>query len=209
MHEWSTENLLHRAREIALWEAEAVYSVAGQVSESLIPILEALIQCQGHVLVTGVGTSRFVAERMAHLLSSCGTPAMYVSAPDCLHGGIGTVTAQNVVLIISKGGQSVEINQFAGLAKARGAKIIAMTETFHSPLAEIADFIYKIIVPRDVDPFGMVAMGTSLVYSMAGDVLCRLLMEVKGYSYEDFKATHPGGAVGQKIRNVENAVKRF
>lgn len=158
MHEWSTENLLHRAREIALWEAEAVYSVAGQVSESLIPILEALIQCQGHVLVTGVGTSRFVAERMAHLLSSCGTPAMYVSAPDCLHGGIGTVTAQNVVLIISKGGQSVEINQFAGLAKARGAKIIAMTETFHSPLAEIADFIYKIIVPRDVDPFGMVAM---------------------------------------------------
>jgi arabinose-5-phosphate isomerase len=193
-----------KARAVVEREAEAVHALVDQFEASLEQPVDLLLNCEGHVLVTGAGTSRAVAERFAHLLSCCGTPALFISAADSLHGGAGAITANDVVFVISKGGRSAEINQFAELAKRRGAKVIAQTENPESPLAQMSDEVFKVKALGDVDPYGMIATGSSLVNAAACDVLCVLLLEKRGYSKEEFGITHPGGAVGKKLAEEGN-----
>jgi D-arabinose 5-phosphate isomerase GutQ len=194
-----TNAMIERARQVVEEETQAAREMSLQFSESLVPIVQTLYGCEGHVLVTGAGTSRAVAERFAHLLSCCGTPALFIHAADSLHGASGAIRPEDVVYIISKGGQSIEINQFAQIARDRGAKIIAHTEKPESPLGKMADLVYQIVARADVDPYGMIALGSSLVNSAACDALCVLLLELRGYTQDDFGKTHPGGAVGKKI----------
>jgi len=191
--------MIARAREVVEQESEAARAMTSQLNEGLVPVVNALFECRGHVLVTGAGTSRAVAERFAHLLSCCGTPALFIHAADSLHGASGAIKPGDVVYIISKGGQSLEINQFAQIAKSRGAVVIAHTEKPESPLGNLADFVFHIVARPEVDPYGMIALGSSLVNSAACDALCVLLLEKRGYSQADFGKTHPGGAVGKKI----------
>jgi arabinose-5-phosphate isomerase len=199
MTEGATAEIIIRAQEIVRCEAEAVAALAAQLDEGLVDVVSLLLNCKGHVLVTGAGTSRAIAQRLAHLLSCSGTPALFISAADGLHGGSGAVTSNDVVYLISKGGHSAEINQFAEIARTRGAKLVAQTENPESPLAQICDAVFTVKAVGDVDPYGMVATGSSLVNGAAGDVLCVLLLERRGYSKEAFGQTHPGGAVGRKL----------
>jgi arabinose-5-phosphate isomerase len=191
--------ILDLARETIRREAAAVATLADGLDDGLLSVVRLLRACQGHVLVTGAGTSRAMAERLAHLLSCCGTPALFISAADSLHGTSGAITARDVVYILSKGGRSAEVNRFAEIAKGRGARLIAQTEDPASPLALICDAVWVVPTPPEVDPYGMIALGSSLVAGAAGDALCRVLLELSGYSLEQFAATHPGGAVGHKL----------
>lgn len=190
---------LEQARAVALREAEGVMKLADQLDESLARVIEVMWNCEGHILVTGAGTSRAVAQRFAHLLACCGTPALFISAADALHGGAGAITAKDVVFVISKGGRSKEINQFVEIARSRGARIVSQCEDPASPLAGMSDAVYKVVAPEGVDPYGMIATGSSLVNAAAGDVLCILLLGLRGYTKEAFGQTHPGGAVGEKL----------
>ncbi len=200
------EKLLARAREVVTREAKGVAALAAQLDEHVLEVVDLLYACQGHVLVAGVGTSHAVAQRLAHLLSCSGTPALCVDAGDALHGGAGAVTDRDVVYLISKGGRSAEVNRFAEIARARGAQIVAQTEDPESPLGQMADAVYpvraegKVDPGGQIDPWGMIATGSSLVNSAAGDVLCVLLLERRGYTREAFGMTHPGGAVGEKLK---------
>jgi len=208
MNRLTSDQLIEKAKSVLQREADAVRACAGQMDENLTGILSVLLDCKGHVLVAGAGTSRAVAQRFAHLLSCCGTPALPVNAADALHGGSGAITDRDVVYIISKGGHSAEINKFADIAKKHGARIIAHTENPDSPLAQMSDAVYRVRAEGDVDPYGMIATGSSLVNCAACDVLCILLLELRGYSKEAFGATHPEGAVGRKLeaeaKNLEN-----
>jgi len=199
MEKQTTEKLITKARATIEQEANAVRSIAEQIDENVEKVVEMILNCKGHLLIAGAGTSRAIAQRFAHLLACCGTPAMCISAADALHGGAGAVTERDVVYIISKGGQSSEINQFAQIARDRGAKIIAHTEKPQSPLANLSHVVYHVVAPSDVDPYGMIATGSSLVNGAACDVLCVLLLSLRGYTKEQFGHTHPGGAVGKKI----------
>ncbi len=191
--------LVTRAKAIVAREAQAVQRLADQLTDDLADVVALLLHCQGHILVTGAGTSHAIAQRLAHLLSCSGAPALCIDAADALHGGSGAVTPNDVVYIISKGGRSAEVNRFAEIAKARGAKLIAQTEAPDSPLAQLCDAVFVVKAEGDVDPYGMVATGSSLVNGAAGDVLCVLLLELRGYTKEAFGQTHPGGAVGVKL----------
>ncbi len=200
----SNTDIITRAQEVLEREAQAVQALAAQMAESdgnpLMEVLDLLINCQGHVLVTGAGTSHAMAQRFAHLLSCSGRPALCISAADALHGASGAITPNDVVFIISKGGHSTEVNQFAAIARERGAKLIAQTENPDSPLGRMSDAVYYVKTRSDiVDPYGMIATGSSLVNGAAGDVLCVLLVELGEYSQEAFGKTHPGGAVGKKL----------
>ena len=192
--------LVARAREVVAREAAGVAALAEQLDEGLAAVVEVLLGCEGHVLVAGAGTSHAVAQRFAHLLSCSGTPAVCVSAADALHGGAGAITARDVVYVISKGGRTAEINRFVEIAQARGARVVAQTEAPDAPLARRADVVYLVRAAGEVDPYGMIATGSSLVNAAAGDVLCALLLELRGYTREAFGETHPGGAVGRKLR---------
>lgn len=188
-----------RAQQVIECEAQAVAALAGQMNAGIAPVVDLLFGCEGHVLVAGAGTSHAIAQRFAHLLACSGTPALCINAADALHGGAGAVRAGDVVFIISKGGHSAEINQFATIARQRGARIVAQTENPDSPLGRMADAVYHVTAVGDVDPYGMIATGSSLVNGAAGDALCVLLLELRGYSRDAFGETHPGGAVGFEL----------
>ncbi len=200
MVDLAVEQMVARAREVLTREAAAVAALSEQMDAGLAAVIQVLLDCTGHVLVTGAGTSSAMAERFAHLLSCVGTPALPISAADALHGGAGAVREGDVLYVISKGGQSAEVNAFAEIAKARGAAILAQTEDLTSPLAALADAVFLVRAVGEIDPYGMIATGSSLVAGAAGDVLCTLLLEARGYTKEAFGATHPGGAVGKMLR---------
>ena len=199
MTKLSKEAIIAKANDVVARQARAVAGLQEQLGRTVVDVVRMIFECQGHVLVAGAGTSRAIAQRFAHLLACCGTPGLFISAADAIHGGAGAVTDKDVVYIISKGGQSAEINQFAGICKSNGAKMIAHTEKPDSPLGRIADVVYHIVAPEDVDPYGMIAIGSSLVNGAACDALCVVLLEMRGYTKEQFSRTHPGGAVGKKI----------
>ena len=175
MAKYSEAEIMARAREIVQREAQAVGALQDQLDKGLVEVVDLLLNCRGHVLVTGAGTSRAVALRMAHLLACCGTPALFISAADCLHGGAGAVTENDVVYVISKGGESAETNKFAEIARARGARIVSQTEEPRSALGRMSDAVFKVRTVGDVDPYGMVATGSSLVNGAAADAICAAL----------------------------------
>jgi arabinose-5-phosphate isomerase len=199
MTEMSGMQMLERARRVIESEAKAVNSLKDRLTEELTGIVDMIINCKGHILTAGAGTSWTIAERFAHLLACCGTPALFVNAANAIHGGSGSITEKDIVYVISKGGQSTELNNFVQIARDRGAKIIAHTEKPDSELGRLSDAVYHVVAPQDVDPYGMIATGNSLVNAAACDVLCILLLELRGYNKEQFGRTHPGGAVGKKL----------
>ncbi|MCD6290668.1 MAG: SIS domain-containing protein [Anaerolineae bacterium] len=197
MVKYSREEMVARAREVVTREAEAVLALADQFDESIVSVVELLLSCRGHVLVAGMGTSHAIARRCAHLLSCCGTPALCIDAGDSLHGGSGAITADDVLCIISKGGESEEVNTLADIAHARGAKVIAQTEHPDSTLGRESDAVFRVEALAGIDPYGMIATGSSLVNGAVCDALCVLLLELREYSPQAFHMTHPGGAVGK------------
>ena len=200
MEKTSKKQLFARARGVIQSEAQALCDFQKQLPGTLVEVAQAVLGCKGHVLVAGAGTCWAVAERFAHLLACCGTPALFINAANAIHGGAGSVTRKDIVYVISKGGQTAELNEFVRIAKGNGAKIIAQTERLDSQLARLSDLVYQVVAPEGVDPYGMIATGSSLLNAAACDVLCVLLLELRGYTKEQFGRTHPGGAVGQKLR---------
>ncbi len=197
------DKLISQAKQVIQKEAEGVMAVIGQIDDAFANAVDLLLNCPGHVLVTGSGTSSAVARRLAHLLSCCGTPALFIDAGDSRHGLSGAVTKDNVLIALSKGGHTAEILSLAKVARERGAKLIAITENPQSALGEISNVVLQVVAPADVDPYGMVATGSSLINSAVGDALCVTLLHLRGYSLEQFGQTHPGGAVGKKLKDME------
>jgi arabinose-5-phosphate isomerase len=206
MAKMSKEQMLTNARRVIQSEAKALCDLEAQLPEALAEIVERVLGCKGHVLVAGAGTCWAIAERFAHLLACCGTPALFVNAANAIHGGAGSVTEKDIVYVISKGGQTAEINEFARIAKSRGAMIIAQTEKPDSELGRLSDLVYHIVAPEEVDPYGMIATGSSLVNAAACDALCVVLLQLRGYTKEQFGRTHPGGAVGHKLRQQQQSI---
>jgi D-arabinose 5-phosphate isomerase GutQ len=188
------------AAEVIEREAAAVTSVAEQLPDTFAEAVRLLLECQGKVLVSGSGTSHAVALRFAHLLSCVGTPALFLHPGDSQHGASGAVAAGDVWIGLSKGGETTEVVFLAGVAAKRGAQVVAITEKPDSSLGRLANVVLQVTAPEGVDPFGMVATGSSLFNSALCDAICVALLELRGYSIDDFGETHPGGAVGHKIR---------
>jgi arabinose-5-phosphate isomerase len=189
--------------EVIAREAAAVASVADQLDETFERVVRTLLTCEGKVLVSGSGTSHAVALRFAHLLSCVGTPALFLHPGDSQHGASGAVAQGDVWVGLSKGGETTEVIFLAGIARKRGATVVAITEKPESSLGRLADITLHVTAPDGVDPFGMVATGSSLFNSAFTDAICVALLELRGYSVDDFGETHPGGAVGHKIRGDE------
>lgn len=196
------DEILETAVQVILAESSAVASVAAQLDDSFVEAAGMLLSCQGHVLVSGSGTSHPVGARLAHLLSCCGTPALFLHPGDGQHGLSGALTPRDILIVISKGGETAEVISLVNVAKQRGTKIICLTEKPGSTIGQMSDIILHVVAPPDVDPYGMIATGSSLVNSAYGDALCVVLLKMRGYSLEDFGATHPGGAVGLKLKDI-------
>ena len=181
-------------------ESAAAATLADRLPETFAQAVRLLLDCEGHVIVSGSGTSHAVALRFAHLLSCVGTPALFLHPGDSQHGAAGAVTAKDVWIGLSKGGETSEVIFLAGIARKRGATVVAITEKPASTLGQLADLVLQVTAPEGIDPYGMIATGSSLFNSVFTDAICVALLELRGYSVDDFGETHPGGAVGHKLR---------
>ncbi len=189
--------VVHEAREAVRREAAGVLAVADQLGEDFTTVVRMLLECRGKVFVTGSGTSAAMARRMAHLLAVCGTPSVFLPAMDALHGTMGAVTEGDVVIAISRGGGSTEINELARRVQRRGATVVGLTAVAGSELAEVADVVVVLTSPAGVDPGEVIAMGSTLVVGVWGDALAYVLMRLRGYGWDQVLDTHPAGAVGR------------
>jgi arabinose-5-phosphate isomerase len=191
------DQILEDARAVIRREGVAAAGIADQLDGSFVAAVELLLACRGKVLVTGSGTSGSVARRMAHLLSVCGTPSLFLHPMDALHGSLGAVSEADVVIAISRDGSSYELNDCARRAQHRGAQVISLTSQVDSALGQLADLSVQIVTSDDADPGGVIAMGSTLAAAAWGDALAVTLMRLRGYSWSEVLFTHPAGAVGQ------------
>lgn len=193
-----TADVLAAARTFVEAEGRALTNLVPQLDETLLDAIDLILASPGKVFVTGSGTSGAVARRMAHLLAVCGTPSVFVQPSDALHGTMGALVDGDVMIAISKGGASSEINQLVGAVRERGARCIALTSTPDSPLGAAADVVVVVQTPTGVDPGELIAMGSTLVTAAWGDALAYVLMRIRGYEWDQVMHTHPSGAVGQR-----------
>ena len=192
-------SIINSARQVIRREAAAIANLADQIHDNFASLVERVLATHGKVVTTGTGTSGIMAERLAHLLAVSGTPAFYLPCLDALHGGMGAITATDLVIAFSKGGQSSELTQLASRLGERSVHVVAVTEAPDSPFARAAATVVTIATnPPEADLGGLIATGSTLVAGAWGDALAAALMASRDYSWENVISTHPGGIVGQQ-----------
>ncbi|MGB3482098.1 MAG: SIS domain-containing protein [Mycobacterium sp.] len=196
------------ASDVLSRESRALSALAGAVEAGVVDVARRVLATPGKVVTTGSGTSGIMAERLAHLLSVCGTPAVYLPAMDALHGGMGAVTASDLVLGISKTGRSSELTTLVERFVRRGIDVVAVTENALSPFAQAATTVVALpATAPDADPGDMIAMASTLVVGAWGDALSVVTMAMRGHTLADVVDSHPAGGVGHRgVRPGDEAV---
>ncbi|BBY30118.1 SIS domain-containing protein [Mycolicibacterium sediminis] len=187
-------------------ESAAVAALVGTVEAGVVDVAKRLVAIAGKVVTTGSGTSGIMAERLAHLLSVCGTPAVYLPAMDALHGGMGAITDTDLVLAISKTGQSQELTRLVDRLVGRGVHVVAVTESPESPFAAAATSVAALpATPSGADPGDMIATASTLVVGAWGDAVSVVAMALRGHTLDDVVDSHPAGGVGFRGRRPGDA----
>jgi arabinose-5-phosphate isomerase len=189
-------------------ESEAIRDLANRLGEPFLRAVDLAAACSGKIAVTGLGKSGIICKKIAATLSSTGSPAIFMHAADALHGDCGLLAREDIVLAISKSGETSEILQVLNVAKRLGLPIIAMAGDKDSTLAQYADVFLDVSVAEEACPLGL-APTTSTAAAMAmGDALAMTLMQRKGFGMEDFASVHPAGSIGKKLLQVRHLMHR-
>jgi arabinose-5-phosphate isomerase len=192
-------NKRERAAQVIRSQSEQVGRLAEKLTEDFDRAVDALYACEGRVIVTGMGKSGIIGRKISATLNSTGTPSMYLHPSEGMHGDIGIVTPSDVVIILSKSGDTDELSQLLPPFKRLGVPLIAIVGDTQSPLAEKCDIILDASVESEADQFNLVPTTSSTAALVLGDALAVVLLEMRGFSPEDFAIRHPGGALGRKL----------
>ena len=199
------DQLLTSARELIRAEGAAVHRAADQIGAPFLEALALLAGCQKKVLVTAVGTSGTIARRLAHLLASgCGMSAFYFHPGEALHGPSAMVEEGDVLIAISKGGKSTELNQFLGIARERGGKVISLTSSPGSPMAAQSDLVIEVPINPEAEDEGILPFGSTLATAAIGDALVFLTRRLRGFDLGEMAQTHPSGATADVVAKIRN-----
>lgn len=190
---------LELARDSVEAQIGALQALSAQFGESLPAAAHAIAACPGITWTTAVGTSSAVALRLAHILTDCGVRSMFLSPDLGLHGHSGAMASGEVLVAISRGGLSEEVNLLVGIARARGLATIGLLHDDASPLAKLCDLVIPVRTPSELELGGYCATTSSLAASAAGDALCALVLKITGYTPSQLATTHPRGAVGRAL----------
>ena len=181
-------------------ESESISDLANVMEESkLEAAVRMLGDCKGKILVSGCGTSGAAAKKISHSLCCIEQPATFLSPSDGVHGGLGLLQPEDVLVLISKGGSTAELVNLISACKSKGAKLISVTENPDSVLAEHADLLLQVRVNREPCPFNMLATASTIAVIAVFDAICIALMIYTSYTREQFAVIHPGGAVGDRL----------
>jgi arabinose-5-phosphate isomerase len=162
-------------------------------------IVDQLLKCKGVIILSGVGKSGHIAEKISTTFLSTGTRSFFLSPANALHGDIGFVSAEDVFISLSKSGQSEELIELIPHIQKRGAKTIAVVSTTHSKLAQLCDLSIVLPIQREICPYNLAPTTSTAAQLIFGDCLAVALMQIKKFTVQDFAANHPGGSLGRKI----------
>ena len=187
------------ARNVLTIEADAVSALAARLDGSFIAAHDLLLNCRARVVVTGMGKSGHIANKIAATLASTGTPAFFLHPAEASHGDLGMITNDDVVLALSNSGESPEILAIVPFLKRRGIALIAMTGNPNSTMAREANVHLNTAVEKEACPLNLAPTASTTAMLALGDALAISLLEARGFSEDDFAQTHPGGTLGKRL----------
>ncbi len=203
----SDEDLLAEARELIRAEGTAVARVAKHLDDQFVRAVHMVAGCSGRIYVTGAGTSGAMAKRLAHLLATCGMAAFNITPSDALHGEAALAAPGDVLIVFSKAGKSVDINQFAQICRDRGAGIMCVTAEPESELAQFSHLVITLPVDSAGEGEGLLPFGSTLAHGAFGDALTLMAKRLRGYDLAQMQQTHPLGGAQALARNLKPTVE--
>lgn len=190
---------LEIAKKVLRTEGEAILSLAETIGSEFEQAVERIFASRGRVIVTGVGKSGLIASKIAATLTSTGTPAFFIHPGDAAHGDIGVVEKSDVVIFVSKSGETSELLQLLPVLKRLGVTLISITAARNSPIARASDCVLDTGAISEACPFDLVPTTSTTCALVVGDALAIALLKLKGFTREDFAFVHPGGVLGQML----------
>ena len=193
------ENILASAKKTILSESESIAKLTQFLDDNFVNAVEIIYESKGRLVVTGIGKSAIIAQKIVATLNSTGTPSLFLHASEAIHGDLGMLQPSDVVICISKSGNSPEIKVLVPLLKRFGNKLIAITGNTTSFLGKEADFVLNTYVDSEACPINLAPTNSTTAQLVMGDAIAVCLMEMKNFTAEDFAKYHPGGALGKKL----------
>ncbi len=194
-----SSQLINSAIKTIQIEQEAVQSLLLRIDESFARACRLILNCEGRVVVTGMGKSGHIARKIAATLASTGTPAMFVHPGEASHGDLGMITETDVVIVLSNSGSTEEVVTLLPVLKRKGIPLISMTGSSSSILAEAAEVHLDASVTKEACPLGQAPTSSTTVALVLGDALAMALLEARGFTVEEFAVSHPGGRLGRRL----------
>lgn len=195
----SKENILAIAKKTILSESESITNLQNLLDENFSDATQAIYNSKGRLIVTGIGKSAIIAQKMVATFNSTGTPSMFLHASEAIHGDLGMIQGDDIIICISKSGNSPEIKVLVPLLKRFGNTLIAITGNMTSFLAKGSDFVLNTTVETEACPNNLAPTNSTTAQLVMGDALAVCLMEMRDFKAEDFAIYHPGGALGKKL----------
>jgi arabinose-5-phosphate isomerase len=188
-----------QVKEVLEIEAQGIMGLVDRIGPEFEEAVRLILRSKGRVILTGMGKSGLVARKISSTLNSTGTPSLFMHPAEAIHGDLGMVTKDDVILSISNSGHTQEINRLLPIIKKMGAKIISFTGDLDSPMAQTSDVVIDVGVEREACPMGLVPTASTTAVLAMGDALAIVLINLRRFSQKDFKKFHPGGSLGERL----------
>ncbi|EDP75488.1 KpsF/GutQ family sugar-phosphate isomerase [Hydrogenivirga sp. 128-5-R1-1] len=198
------EDILSRARRVIEEEVRGIERLKESLGEDFLRAVELILNCEGKVIVTGIGKSGHVGRKIASTFASTGTPAHFLHPSEALHGDLGVIDRGDVVIAISNSGESAEVVQVLPYIRMLGNPLIAITNRKNSTLAKYSDVHLFLNIDREACPLQLAPTTSSTATLVLGDALAMTVLELKGFTEKDFALRHPGGSLGRRLRLVRD-----
>lgn len=202
-------NILKRAKEVLDIEAGAINNLKKRIDINFKNAVSLILKTKGRAIVSGMGKTGIIAQKLSATLASTGTPSLFLHTAEAIHGDLGKVTTDDVVIILSNSGSTEEMKQLAPLLKKMGCKVIALTGNIKSVLAKYSDIVLDVSVSKEACPLGLAPTASTTATLAMADALAVCLLELKGFKEKDFAFFHPGGALGRRLLlKVEDIMRK-
>ncbi len=193
------KEIVETAKRVVQVEAEAVLALSERIDESFVRAVEMILSCQGRLVITGMGKSGLICQKIAATMASTGTPALFLHPAEGIHGDLGMLMKGDVVIAVSNSGETEEITRILPIIKRMGLPLISMSGNPKSTLARAGDVFLDISIREEACPLGLAPTSSTTATLVVGDALAVALLVQRGFQEEDFALFHPGGALGKRL----------
>lgn len=195
----SKKSIIKSAVSTLKMESEAISNLLQHINDDFAEVVQQILACKGRVIVTGIGKSAIIAQKIVATFNSTGTPAVFMHAADAVHGDLGMIQRDDIVMCLSKSGNTPEIKLLAPLLKRSGNLLIGMLGALESDLAKQADFTINTTVEKEACPHNLAPTTSTTAQLAMGDALAICLLEAREFNSQDFARYHPGGSLGKRL----------